>query len=122
MTRTVDESICSSDEEKVRSADVFGERELSLGFLKIEIDVESADEVGYRVCVLVGFLLDDADDVFELLLMLARVTRAVSASDDSSCQVPQNPRATGLDGVDVCGAKEKVEELVAGLVVVEERE
>lgn len=101
MARRVDESIGGSEKEEVRSADFLGEQELALGLLKIKIDIESAHKVSDGVCVLVGLLLDNANDIFKLFLVLTRVARPISTGDNGGRQVAQNPRTAGLDGINV---------------------
>lgn len=105
----VDEEVGGGEEEEVGAQDLLGETELTLGLLEVEVDVEGANEVGDGVAVLVGLLLHDADDVLQLLLVLAGTPRTAATGDNAGGQVAENPGAVGLDGVDVGGAEEEVE-------------
>jgi hypothetical protein len=122
VTGCIDEKLSSRDQEEVRLENLLSERKLSLGFLKVEVDVKSTDKVSDRVGVLVDLLLHDTNDILQLLLVLARVSRAATASDDGSSQVSQDPRAAGLYTVDEGWAEEEIEDLIPSAVVVEERE
>lgn len=122
MPGRLDEGVCSSDEEKVSSKHLFGLDEFLLRFLEVEVDVQRLDEVRDGVVVLVAFLPDDAGQVFQLLLVHARVPAAVAVRDDGGGEVAQDPGAVGLDGVDVGGGEEELTEGVARWLVVEEGE
>lgn len=122
MPRGIDKCIRSAKQEEVFLENLLGFTQLLLGLLEIKVDVQRLDEVGDRVGVLVALLAHDADEVLELALVLVRVAGAVAAGDDGGAQVAQNPRAVGLDGVDVGGGEEHVGQRLAGTVVVEQGE
>jgi hypothetical protein len=122
MPRGIDESIRGAKQEKVVLENLLGLAKLLLGLLKVKVNVQGLDEVGDGVGVLVALLAHDADQVLELALVLVRVAGAVAAGDDGGGQVAQDPRAVGLDGVDVGGREEHVGQRLAGAVVVEQRE
>lgn len=115
-------------EEEVGAADVLGGAEGLAGGLKVVGNVESVDELGDGVGVLVGLLADVADDVLELLLLDARGAvvaggaGAAARGDDGGDEVAQDPGAGRLDRVDVGRREEHVEDGLAGGVVVEEGE
>lgn len=122
VPRVVDEAVHAAGQEEVGPQHLLGAAQLALGVLKVKVDEQGAHELGQGVGVLVGLLAHDADNVLELLLLHARVAGAAAAGDDGGDQVAQCPRARGLDGVDVGGGEEEVEEGVAGGVAVEEGE
>ena len=118
----VNEGVGGRGKEEVASADLGGGRESLTGSLEVVGDVESVDELGDRVGVLVGLLADVSDDVLDLLLLDGAVASATTAGDNGSDQVSQDPGARGLDGVDVRGGEEHVQDGLAGTLPVEERE
>lgn len=118
----VDEGVGRGAEEEVAAADLLGGAEGLAGRLEVVGDVEGADEGGDGVRVLVRLLADVAHHVLELLLLEGRVAGAAAAGDDGRDQVPQDPGAAGLDGVDVGGGEEHVEDGLAGALEVEEGE
>jgi len=122
MSRRVDKQVCGAQQEEVVLQNFLRLAELLLRLLKVKVDVQSLDEVGDRVIVLVAFLSHDPDEILELLLVLVRVPATVTAGDDGSSEVAQDPRAVGLDGVDVSGGEEHVGEGFARGFVVEEGE
>lgn len=122
MSRRIDELIRSTEQEEVVLQNLLGLAELLLCLLKVKVNVESLDEVGHGVVVLVALLSDDPDEVLELLLVLIRVSALVTASDDGSDEIAEDPRAICLDGVDVCGGEEHVGKGLARRLVVEEGE
>ena len=83
VARSVDKGIGGGEEEEVGAEDILGEAELALSLLEVEVDVEGADELSDGVVVLVGLLLDDADYVLELFLVLAGAASAAAAGDDA---------------------------------------
>lgn len=85
-------------------------------------NVKGVDELGDGVGVLVGLLSDIANNVLELLLLDRAVASTCAAGDDGSNQVPQNPGARGLNGVDVGGREEHVQNGLAGTLEVEQGE
>lgn len=118
----LDKGIGGGGEEEVGAADVLGHAESLAGGVEVVGNVEGVDELGDGVGVLVGLLADVADDVLELLLLGGRVAGTGAAGDDGGNQVAQDPRAAGLDGVDVGGGEEHVEDGLAGALVVEQGE
>lgn len=122
MPGGVDECVGGGEQEKVVLENLLGLAELLLGLLKVKVDVQSLDEVGDGVGVLVALLADDADQVLELALVLVRVAGAAAAGNDGGGQVAQDPGAVCLDGVDVGGGEEHVGQGLAGGLVVEEGE
>lgn len=93
-----------------------------MGGLKVEVDVERLDEVGDGIGVLVVLLLDNANNVLELLLVLTSVTGAGAVGDDSGGQVSEDPGAGSLDSVDEWCGEEEIADSVASWLVVEEWE
>ena len=122
MSGSFNEGVRCCDQEKVGTEDLLGFREFFLGFFEIKIDVESFDEIGYGVVVLVVLLLDNADDVLELLLILARVACAAAIRDDCRCQISQDPRAGSLNRINKRSGKEQLADGIACGFIVEEGE
>lgn len=122
VTSGLDKGVGGRGEEEVAAADLLGGAESFTGSVEVVCDVEGVDELSDGVGVLVGLLADVADDILELLLLSRAVARAGAAGDDGSNQVAQGPRARGLDGVDVGGGEEHVQDGVAGSIKVEQRE
>lgn len=122
MPGRVDECVSGAEQEEVVLEDLLGLAQLLLGLLEVKVDVQGLDEVGDGVGVLVRFLAHDADQVLELALVLVAVAGAAAAGDDGGGQVAQDPRARGLDSVDVGGREEHVGQRLAGGLVVEEGE
>lgn len=122
MPGCVDECVGGAEQEEVILEDLLSLAQLLLRLLKVEVDVQGLDEVGDGVGVLVPFLAHDADEVLELALVLVAVAGTAAAGDDGCGQVAQDPRARGLDGVDVGGREEHVGQRLAGWLVVEEGE
>lgn len=123
VTGSIDESVGGRDKEEIAAQNILGLAELLLCLLEIEIDVKGLDEIGDGVGVLVVLLAHNADQILQLLLVDTGVLLGAAAvGDNGGGEVSQNPRAAGLDGVDVGGGEEEVGEDVAGGVVVEEGE
>lgn len=122
MSSSLNERLRCIDKEEIRAQDLFGFREFLLRFFEIEIDVQGFDEVGYRVVVLVVLLLDDADDILQLLLVLSRIARARTIRDNRSCQISQDPGASSLNRIDEWCREEQFADRVARFWVVEKRE
>jgi hypothetical protein len=72
--------------------------------------------------VFVVLLLDNADHVFELLLVLACVPSAAAVSDNGCGKVAEDPRAGGLNCVDEGGGEEELANSIPCGFVVEEGE
>lgn len=123
MSGSLNESIGGSSQEEVVSQHFLGLAKLLLGLLEVEIDVESGNELRYWVGIFIRLLLDDSDEILELLLVLCAVaSSSVAVGDDGSGKVSENPWARSLDGVDVGGGEEEVDENILSGVVVEEWE
>lgn len=122
VARGVDKGVAGGHEEEVGPQHLLGAGELPLRLLKVEVDVQRADKVGHGIAILVRLLLDDAHNVLELLLVHARVADAAPSGDDGRRQIPQDPGARCLDGVDVVGREEELEDLVARALEVKEGE
>ena len=76
VTGRLDERVGGGDKEEVGAENLLSLDELLLGLLEVKIDVKGLDEIGDWVAVLVVLLLDDADDILKLLLVLAGVASA----------------------------------------------
>lgn len=129
MSCSLNERLGSALEEEVATQNNVGFAQLLLCTGKVKFEVERADKFRNRVRVLVALLPDDAYQILELLLILRApsrnilcANRAVPAADDGSGEVTQQPRAAGLDGVDVCRGEEELDQGVARWLVVEEWE
>lgn len=122
MSCGFNERVRGSDEEEIRAEDFLGFREFSLGLFEVEVDIECLYKVGDWVVVLVVFLLDDADHVFELFLVLSCVSRAATVGDYGCSEVAEDPGAGGLDCVDKGGREEELADCVPCRLVVEEGE
>lgn len=85
-------------------------------------DVKGVNELGDGVSILIGLLSHIANDVLELLLLDRAVASTCAAGDNGSNQVPENPGARGLNGVDVGGREEHVQDGLTGTLEVEQRE
>jgi hypothetical protein len=120
MPGGIDKCVSRAEQEEIILENLLGLAQLLLGLLEVEVDVQGLDEVGDGVGVLVPFLAHDADQVLKLTLVLVAVAGAAAAGDNGSGQVAQDPRARGLDGVDVGGREEHVGQGLAGGLVVEE--
>ena len=118
----VDKVVGVGEQEEVAPENLLGENKLVLSLLEVKVDAEGVDEAGDGVLVLVGLLLDDANNILHLLLLDTSVLRAAAVGDDGDGEVTEDPGRVGLDGVDEAGVEEEVEEGLAGLVVVEEGE
>lgn len=118
----LNERIGSCYKEEIGAEHFFCFRELLLGFLEVEIDVQRLNEVCNRVVVLVVLLFNNADDVLELLLVLTSIACAAAVRDYCCCEVSEDPRAGSLNGIDEWGGKEQLANGVARWLVVEERE
>lgn len=122
VSGSVDKGVGGRSKEEVASADLLSHGQGLAGSLKVVGNVQSADELGDGVGVLVGLLADVADNVLDLLLLDGAVAGATAASNNGGDQVPQDPGARGLDGVDVGGGEEHVEDGFPGTLGVEEGE
>lgn len=122
MSGGIDKGVGRRSQEEVAAADLVRHSEGVTRSVKVVGDVEGVDELGDGVGVLVGLLADVSDDVLDLLLLDGAVAGTVAAGDNGGDQVPQDPGARGLDGVDVGGGEEHVQNGLAGLVPVEEGE
>lgn len=122
VTSSLDKGIGGRGEEEVAAADLLGGAESFTSSVEVVSNVEGVDELSDGVGILVSLLADVADDILELLLLSRAVARSGAAGDDGSNQVTQSPRARGLDGVDVGGGEEHVQDGVAGSIKVEQRE
>ncbi len=118
----VDKVVGVGEQEEVAAENLLGQDKLALSLLEVEVDAEGVHEPGDGVLVLVGLLLNDADDVLHLLLVDAGILRAPAVRDDSDGQVAQDPRAVSLDAVNVAGVEEQLEDGLAGLLGVEQGE
>jgi len=122
MSCSLNERVGCSNKEEITSQHLFSFAEFLLRFFKIEVDVEGLDEVGNGVGVFIIFLLDDADDVLQLLLVLASVPSATTVRNDGCREISKDPGAGRLYSVNEgCGEKEFTDG-VPGRFVVEERE
>lgn len=128
MPRCLYECIRRRGQEEVVLQDLLGNAKLLLCLLKVEIKVESTDEIGKWIRVLVSLLPHDPDEVLQLLLVSIAVSAPVPVRDDGGGEVSEDPWAECLDRVDVCRREKQLDELVlsrlggsAGFVV-EERE
>lgn len=117
----VDERVANRHEEEVGPQHLLGARKLPLRLLKVKVDVESANKIRHGVGVLVSLLLHYADNILQLLLVGSSVACAAATGDDNDGQVTQDPRARGLDSVDVVGREEHLEQGLARVLVVEQR-
>lgn len=123
MSSGIDEVIGSSDKEEITAEDLLSLSQFPLRLLEVEVNVQSLDETGEGVRVLVALLANDTDQVLELLLVDHGVlVGARSVGDDGGGQVSEDPGARCLDGVDVGGGEEEVCKDVTGGIMVEERE
>jgi hypothetical protein len=122
MPGGIDECVSRAEQEEIVLEDLLGLAQLLLRLLEVKVDVQGLDEVGDGVGVLVPFLAHDADQVLKLALVLVAVAGAAAAGDNGGGQVAQDPRARGLDGVDVGSREEHVGQGLAGGLVVEEGE
>lgn len=122
VTSSLDKGVGGRGEEEVAAADLLSGAESLTSSVEVVSNVEGVDELGDGVGVLVSFLADVTDDVLELLLLSRAVARTGAAGDYGSNQVAQGPRARGLDGVDVGGREEHVQDGVASSIKVEQRE
>lgn len=118
----VDKRLGRGNQEEVALENLLGLTELALGLFEIKVDTERGNKLGDGVTVLVKLLLDDTDEILELLLVGARVAGAIAVGDYRSGEVPEDPGARGLDGVDESGGEEELDQDIAGGVVVEEGE
>lgn len=122
MSCSINELICSTQQEKVVLENLLRLPKLLLRLLEIKVNVQRLDKVGHWVAVLVSFLPDYPDQVLQLLLVLVRVPALIPVCDDGSGEVAEDPWAVCLDCVDVSGREEHFGESLAGGLVVEERE
>jgi hypothetical protein len=125
MSRRIHKRIRRTEQEEIVLENLLRLAELLLCLLKVKVDVQSLDKVGDGVVILVALLPYNTDEVLDLLLVLVGIAAGggpVAASDDGSGEVPQDPRAVGLDGVDVGEGEEHLGEGFPGGVVVEEGE
>jgi hypothetical protein len=88
--------------------------------LEIKIDIEVLEELCDRVLVLILLRLDHAHNIPDGVSRAGGSRIGSFARYNSSpSQVAQDPRAGGLDRVQVCGGEERFEEECAALWVVE---
>ena len=105
-------------------------RQLRLRLREVKVHVQRPDERRRRVAVLVPLLPHHPRQVLDLLLVRrARARGALGGlagrrppRDHRRREVPQQPRARRLQRVDVAGGEEEVEQRLARVRVVEERE
>lgn len=124
----VEELLRGGDKEEVGLEDLVGLDQAALSLLKVKVDVQSLDEGGDGVVVLVAFLAHNAHEILKLLLVVAVLEAAAvlagsaAVRDDGGCQVAQEPGAGGLDAVDEGLGEEELGELIARGLVVEHGE
>lgn len=117
-----DKGVSGGGEEEVAAADLLGGTESLASGVEVVGNVEGVDELGDGVGVLVGLLADVADNILQLLLLGGAVSSTGAAGNNGGDQVPQNPGAGSLDGVDVRGREEHLQDRLAGTLPVEEGE
>lgn len=122
VARGVDEGVGGAGKEEVSAADLFGCVQGFARSVEVVRDVEGGDELREGVLVFIRLLADVPHDVLHLLLLQTGIPGAAAAGDDSGDEVAQDPGAGGLDGVDVGGGEEHVEDGLAGGLGVEEGE
>lgn len=71
MASGVEELLRGGDKEEVGLEDLVSLEKTALSLLEVEVDVESLDESGDRVVVLVVLLAHNAHEILELLLVVA---------------------------------------------------
>ena len=116
-SRVLDEVIQTRNEKEVIDQDGLTVPELLLSTVKVKVDIEILDEAGDGVLVGVGLLLDHLDQV------LHHIPPDALVDDDRCGQVSQDPRAGGLDCVQVgLLVEEQLDDQILALVMVEEHE
>lgn len=111
----LEEVFAGGGEEEVIVDDILAFLQLGLGAVEVDVDVQGLDELSDGVLVGVGFLLDNFDQVLQDVFPTA-------ANDGSGSDVTKDPRAGGLDGVDILGLEKHVEQMILAVLVVEEDE
>lgn len=122
MSSGLDKVFRGCDKEEIGTENFFSLGKFLLCFFKIKVEVQSLDEISDWVRILVVLLLDDTNDIFELLLVLASVAGTVAVGDNCSSQISKDPWAGGLDGVDECWGEEEIADNITSGFVVEEWE
>lgn len=122
VSGSVDKGISGRSQEEVAAAYLLGHAESLTSSVKVVGNVEGVDELGDGVSVLVGLLSNISNNIFELLLLDGAVACTCAAGDNGGNQVPQNPGARSLDGVDVGSREEHVQDGFPGTLKVEQGE
>ena len=94
-TGVFDKVVQNGDQEEVVEQHVAALSQLLLGSVKVEVDVQTLDELGDGVSVRVRLLLDDLHQVFQ------HGAPVLLVDDDGGGQIAENVRAHGLDGIHV---------------------
>jgi hypothetical protein len=112
-------------QEKIVPDDALRELQLALRRLKVKLDIEFLEELGDRVRILVLLKLDDLDDLADRMPHARahgcpRAARLRAAREHGrNREVAKDPRRGGLDGVEVGGCEERLEEESTASWVVE---
>lgn len=106
----VDKVVDARREEEIDAQHHLAVAQLALGAIKVEVDVETFDEFGDGIAIVVRLVLNQAHQ-------LLHVDATLLVRDDRRRQVAQNVRARRLDGVQV---RIVLRLLVAEALVVEE--
>jgi hypothetical protein len=102
-------------EEDITLQNLLSQLQLCLSGTKVALNVKSLDELGDGVCVLVGLLLDGADQFLQLILLLL-------VGNNSDGKESENVRASHLNSAQVAVVEEPLNDTSAARRVVEEDE
>lgn len=122
VSGSVDKGISGRSQEEIAAAHLLGHAESLTSSVKVVGNVEGVDKLGNGISILVGFLSNISNDIFELLLLDRAVACTCAAGDNGGNQIPQDPGAGGLDGVDVGSREEHVQDGFPGTLKVEQGE
>ena len=121
VARVVHEIVTEVPEEEVVCDDRLRLPKLLLRGLKVELDIQLLEELCDGILILVLLHLDDLDDLANRVAYARgeRTRRGLAREDGGGGEVPEDPWTRRLDGVEVGGLKEGLEEEGASLRVVE---
>lgn len=116
QTRILHELIQPWDDEEIVDDHRLAFVQLHSSSLKVKVHIETFEELGDRIPIRVGFLLDDLDQILQRIAS-ARI------DDDGRCQISQNVRTHRLNRVQIERTiEEHLNDVIASLRMIHEHE
>lgn len=124
IPRIIQELLPKLAQEKVISDHTLRNTQLPLRRLEIELAIQLLQETRDGVLILVFLGLDDFDDLFECIPdtgggRVGGRGRGFAREDGSGGEVAEDPRAGGLDGIEVRWREERLQQERSALRMIE---